>query len=124
MLDGFVDTVEVFSGSTEMARPGKFTNQYAAMPSFHCGWLVLAGMAVRPVLPWARVGWIVLLPGALMTFTVMATANHYIIDAIVGIALALGALAVSYRVCGSARRASDDRDEAVDLRPIETADSR
>lgn len=97
MLDGFVDTVKVFSGSTEFARPGKFTNQFAAMPSFHVGWLVLAGMAARPLVPWRRMRKLLLVPGAAMSFTVMATANHYLIDAVFGVAVALGAFALSHR---------------------------
>ena len=41
---------------------------------------------VRPVL---------LLPGLVMLFVVMATANHYLIDGIVGAAVALGGLAAA-----------------------------
>lgn len=97
MLHGFVDTVGLFSGSTELARPGQFTNQYAAMPSFHVGWLVLAGMTVRPLVPWRLLRRLLLLPGAAMAFTVMATANHYVVDTVVGVVLSLVALAVSHR---------------------------
>lgn len=98
MLDGFVDTVHVFSGSTDFARPGAFTNQYAAMPSFHVGWLVLAGAAAMPAVPWRRLRPLLLAPGAVMTVTVMATANHYLVDAVAGVVVAVGALFVSYRL--------------------------
>lgn len=34
MLDGYVDTLQSFVASG-IARPGTFTNQYEAVPSFH-----------------------------------------------------------------------------------------
>ncbi len=95
MLDGFVDTVHVYSRTGGVAHPGKFTNAYAAMPSFHVGWLVLAGVAAMPALPRRRLRPVLLLPGLVMLFVVMATANHYLIDGIVGAAVALGGLAAA-----------------------------
>jgi len=71
-----------------------FRNEYAAMPSMHCGLALLLGLALfwllRPS-PWR---WLALLWPAAMTFTVMATANHWWLDAVggavaVGIALAI-----------------------------------
>jgi hypothetical protein len=94
MLDGFVDTVHLFSGAGGVAHPMQYTNAYAAMPSFHVGWLVLAGVASMPALPWARLRPLLLVPGVVMLFVVMATANHYLIDGVVGATLALVALAV------------------------------
>ena len=94
MLDGFVDTVHLYSGSGGMAHPMQYTNAYAAMPSFHVGWLVLAGVASMPALPWRRLRPLLLVPGLVMLFVVMATANHYLIDGVVGATLALVALAV------------------------------
>lgn len=89
MLDGFVDTVHQFTDATSLARPGNFTNQYAAMPSFHVGWLVLAGAAAMPVVRSKVLRPLFFLPAAVMTVTVMATANHYLVDAIAGAAVAL-----------------------------------
>jgi hypothetical protein len=93
MLDGFVDTVHLYSGSGGIAHPMQYTNAYAAMPSFHVGWLVLAGVASMPALPWRRWRPLLLVPGLVMLFVVMATANHYLIDGVVGATLALVALA-------------------------------
>jgi hypothetical protein len=98
MAPGFVDTVHRFTDSTSIARPGDFTNEFAAMPSFHVGWMLLAGLAAMPLVRrwWARA--LLLVPAGVMTFVVMATANHYLIDAIVGGAVVAAALAVARRI--------------------------
>jgi PAP2 superfamily len=63
-------------------------NQYAAMPSLHVGWAVWCALAV--VLSarsrWRHLAW--LYPAA-TTFVVLATANHYLLDAVAGAALTL-----------------------------------
>lgn len=98
MLDGFVDTVHEFTDATSIARPGNFTNQYAAMPSFHVGWLVLAGAAAMPVVRRKALRPLFFVPAGVMTITVMATANHYLVDAIAGAAVALFGLWASHRL--------------------------
>lgn len=102
MLDGFVDTVHVFTDATSIARPGSFTNQYAAMPSFHVGWLVLAGAAAMPVVRHRALRALFFIPAVVMTITVMATANHYLIDAIAGAAVALFGLWASHHLPSAA----------------------
>jgi hypothetical protein len=93
-LDGFTDTIASLSGQDGLAHPSGFTNEYAAMPSFHVGWTVLAGVCLLPVLRhrWSRV--LALTHGGLMAVTVVGTANHYVLDVVAGIALALGGLAL------------------------------
>jgi len=93
MLDGFVDTIHR-SGQASIAHPAGLTNLYAAMPSFHVGWIVLTGVAAAPLAP-KSLRWMLLLPGALMFAAVVATGNHYIVDGMCGIALALTALRVA-----------------------------
>ncbi|RCG24244.1 DUF2029 domain-containing protein [Streptomyces diacarni] len=84
---GYVDTAH---GPQDLADPDfgaltSLSNQYAAMPSLHVGWslwcAVVVFMMTRNV--WLRaLG--VLYP--LMTaFVVMATANHYLLDAVGGV---------------------------------------
>jgi hypothetical protein len=93
-LDGFTDTIASLSGQDGLAHPSGFTNEYAAMPSFHVGWTVLAGVCLYPVLRnrWAR--GLALAHGGLMAVTVVGTANHYVLDVVAGTALALGGLAL------------------------------
>jgi membrane-associated phospholipid phosphatase len=84
---GMADTVTLTSHAYRVLQPHMFTNQFAAMPSLHAGWNLLIGLAIvtaarRPLM--RLVG--VLLPMA-MVAAVVLTANHYIVDVLVGTAL-------------------------------------
>jgi membrane-associated phospholipid phosphatase len=81
---GMADTVTLTSHAYRVLQPTVFTNQFAAMPSLHAGWNLLIGLAIvtaarHPLLK--LVG--VLLPMA-MVAAVVLTANHYILDVLVG----------------------------------------
>jgi hypothetical protein len=92
---GFVDTVTEHSRAYRVLQPEAFVNQYAALPSLHFGWNLLVACAVFAltrnrlarafslVMPVAMLGGIVL------------TANHYILDGVLGGAVALIALWLS-----------------------------
>ena len=71
-----------------------FINQYAAMPSLHVGWAVWCAAAVVIVSrsPWRHLAW--LYPMA-TTFVVLATANHYFLDAVGGAALLAATIALT-----------------------------
>jgi len=72
--------------------PPGLVNQYAAMPSFHAGWNLAVGISVfRASHHWALRAFAVAMPLA-MAFAVIATANHFVIDVIVGVTLVLIAL--------------------------------
>ena len=90
-----LDTVTLHTNAYRVLQPPALTNQYAAMPSLHLGWNVLISLAVwvetRSI--WVRVPAFAL-PVA-MTFAVVATGNHYILDAIIGVAVALAGLWVA-----------------------------
>ena len=60
-------------------------NQLAAMPSLHIAWAVWSSLALWRVLPalWAWLAW--LYPVA-TTVAVMATGNHFLLDAVAGVA--------------------------------------
>ena len=87
-----VDTVLEHSQAYRVLQPPAFTNQYAAVPSLHVGWDLLAGTAVATT---ARRTWVralgALLP-VLMVLSVVVTANHFVLDAVAGAALAAGCL--------------------------------
>ncbi len=87
------DTVGLAAHDTGSFAGIKF-NPYAAMPSMHVGWtLLIAIVAVRVCRHRvAKVAW-ALYPVA-MVATVVATGNHYFVDAIVGAAVALVAVAL------------------------------
>lgn len=74
-----------------------FVNQFAAVPSFHVGWVALSGLALFvAVRHWLRWFWLIG-PVFFMGFIVMATGHHYFVDGIIGTALgAVPFLALTY----------------------------
>lgn len=85
---GLVDTIQAFGpafyGSESMAT---FYNTNAAMPSLHFSWTVILGVYWLRSLPGGFKAAGVLYP-ALTFFAITITGNHFILDAVVGGALA------------------------------------
>ncbi|WP_239068080.1 phosphatase PAP2 family protein [Actinomadura bangladeshensis] len=96
--EGFVDPVTALHslGLYASDASGSLTNQYAAMPSMHAGWSLWCGfILVRLATPlWAKA--LGALYPATTVFVILSTANHYVLDAVAGMALIGGALAVSW----------------------------
>jgi membrane-associated phospholipid phosphatase len=89
---GMVDTVSERSQAYRVLQPPQFVNQYAAMPSLHVGWDLLVGLAILAA---ATATWLRLVGAimpVLMAVATVATANHYILDAVAGVAFALAGL--------------------------------
>jgi membrane-associated phospholipid phosphatase len=94
-LPGFTDTMKLYGFDVDGSAAGPFYNPYAAMPSLHTGWAILAGVAIfANTRHWWGKLLGVLLP-ALMVLSVIMTGNHYILDAVVGAAVTALALALS-----------------------------
>ena len=90
---GVIDTVQIGDSALEkVVRPSGLTNQNAAMPSFHFGWILLCGVCLSLALKRRISKTLVLALPLVMGLTIMVTGNHYTVDAIVGGALALFAL--------------------------------
>ena len=93
---GFVDTMQLYSRTSYQAQSLKpFVNPYAAMPSLHLGWsfLLCVGVyRVRHDLPGLVLGTLLTL---LMGLAIVLTANHYILDGVAGLAVAMIALAAA-----------------------------
>lgn len=92
-LDHFVDTIADVSGvDLDQGLVAQLYDPIAAMPSIHVTYAVItaAGIAATSDSRAART----LAPGypPLVALVVFATANHYVLDAIAGAALGLGAL--------------------------------
>jgi hypothetical protein len=107
MLPGYVDTLAMtaqhgwWGGDASAPKGlGGLTNQLAAMPSLHVGWALWCA--------WVVVGltgkrWVRVLAYAYpigTTLVVIATANHYVLDAVAGAAV----IAVGFRLAGRAAR--------------------
>ncbi|KAI5776501.1 PAP2 superfamily-domain-containing protein [Geopyxis carbonaria] len=86
---GFVDTVHA-GRVASVWTTNRFCNQLAAMPSLHFGYAFVIG-ATLVTLPGARLPLRVLgaCYPALILVAIVATANHYILDAVAGLAVAL-----------------------------------
>jgi len=81
MMDGFVDTMAKYGPAIYPENPlDGAANQIAAMPSLHFAWAMIAAIAVISVLssPWR---WLIMVHPVLMTLAIIATANHWWIDA-------------------------------------------
>ncbi len=95
---GFVDTVLDQYKTGRPLTPGFFVNEYAAMPSLHFGWNLLAGFSIW--LASRHIGiraFAVLMPLAMFA-DIILTANHYFLDVAAGllvVAVGLGIAVVA-----------------------------
>ncbi|MEV1046721.1 phosphatase PAP2 family protein [Streptomyces sp. NPDC049916] len=93
----FIDTVLVHEtwGSMASGNFKNMSNQYAAMPSMHIGWSLWCGLTIFALAsaPWARILGL-LYPTATLV-VIVATANHFWLDAVGGMACLAFGYAVS-----------------------------
>jgi len=92
---GIVDTLvdPGGSGHLESALINSAGDKYASMPSVHVAWAVWCALALYPVVRhWALRALVVAYP-LLSTLVVVATGNHFFLDAIAGALLACAAWA-------------------------------
>jgi hypothetical protein len=86
---GFVDTIERYGGlwTFDSGTAKSISNQYAAMPSLHVAWSLWCALALIPRLRrrWAKV--LVALYPVATVFGIVVTANHYLLDAVGGVAV-------------------------------------
>ena len=96
---GMIDTLLRF-GPTYYGTVGDESgaiNVYGAMPSMHVGWALLAGLLLRAVLPgrpWVTV--VSVLYVAAMTWTVVVTGNHYLLDPIAGMTIVVACIGMGW----------------------------
>ena len=104
---GFSDTIALATGiRVDNEQASALLNLYAAVPSMHVCFALMIGGSMRALVPqrWQRRAWLVY--PLLVTWVVVVTGNHYLIDAILGaltaaiawlIARRLGALRDGWR---------------------------
>ncbi len=89
LSDQVVDTMSAFSKVNYDMQPAAFVNRYAAMPSLHFGWNLLLGIGIiwttRHI---AGIAFGVVMPAA-MFLAVVGTGNHFIVDVLAGMVVAL-----------------------------------
>jgi membrane-associated phospholipid phosphatase len=90
---GFIDSVAVAGYGIEHGGPVE-PAQFAAMPSLHLAWAMWVAVVLFAMLKGRARRSLVFIYPALTTVAVIATGNHYILDVVAGIAVAVGAFAV------------------------------
>ncbi|MGI5399463.1 phosphatase PAP2 family protein [Streptomyces sp. CA-135486] len=94
----FIDTVLVHHtwGSMASGNLKNMSNQYAAMPSMHIGWSLWCGLIIfgLAATPWAKI--LGLLYPTLTLVVIVATANHFWLDAVGGMLCLTFGFALSY----------------------------
>lgn len=124
---GFIDTVMLHQTWGSMAS-GNFkhmSNQYAAMPSMHIGWSLWCGLTICALAtaPWARI--LGLLYPVATLVVIVATANHFWLDAVGGMVCLSFGIVLSYAWYGAlphrlARRVPSRAGTGLRLRPRRT----
>lgn len=102
---GFVDTVH---GVQDFSKPDygsltEVTNQYAAMPSLHFGWSLWCGVVIVMMAPkwWMKA--LGLLHPLFTVSAIVATANHWVMDAVGGAAVVAAGFGLTYVLAGPMR---------------------
>ena len=104
---GFTDTVSQLvtggKGWSDNTPAGAFVNTYAAVPSMHICFALIIGVSMSRLVRrrWMRIAWLVY--PLLVTFVVVATANHFFIDVFLGALTAGAAAFVAKRLLARAR---------------------
>lgn len=109
---GFVDTV--FGGNTSVnyAQPSLILNEYAAIPSFHFGWIAMASASIWVNTESRALRAIALILSLVMTWAIVASANHLFFD------MALGGLVVAASWWLASRIEAGRRPARVGVEPI------
>ena len=103
---GYIDTAH---GPQDLSDPDfgaltQLSNQYAAMPSLHVGWSLWCAVVVWRAAPWLWLRLLGALYPTVTLFVVMATANHYLLDAVGGAVVVAAGFLVALCVVPALKR--------------------
>jgi hypothetical protein len=100
----FIDTLKHFGtwGSYESGGAGELSNQYAAMPSMHIGWAVWCGLSIVMCARRRWVRWLGAAYPIITTYVIMATGNHFVLDAAGGVVTLMAGFGVQRLLGGGA----------------------
>jgi hypothetical protein len=113
---GFVDTGLAFGQSVYGPNGTGIAAQLAAMPSIHVAWagiIAAFGVAVST----SRWRWLLVLHFVLTSLVVVATANHWWLDGVAGLAIAAVVFAVAWRLLPPRRNVEVEADPVVQPEP-------
>jgi hypothetical protein len=105
---GIIDTVH---GVQDFSKPDygaltALTNQYAAMPSLHFGWSLWCGLVIAVIAPkwWMKA--LGMLHPLFTVSAIVATGNHWVLDAVGGAAVVGAGFALTYLLQGPRARSA------------------
>ncbi|CAM5517331.1 phosphatase PAP2 family protein [Streptomyces hirsutus] len=103
---GIIDTVH---GVQDFSKPDygtltALTNQYAAMPSLHFGWSLWCGLAIAVIAPRMWMKALGLLHPLFTVAAIVATGNHWVLDAVGGALVVVAGLGLTYLFQGPRAR--------------------
>ncbi|MBI2760409.1 MAG: inositol phosphorylceramide synthase [Chloroflexi bacterium] len=106
----FVDTMQEYSKVSYQAQSlGPFVNPYAAVPSLHFGWSFLMSVALLLARPRTWWTWLLaIVQPALMFLAIVATANHWVLDAVAGLVVCGAGLIGAAALRAGGRRGRDE----------------
>lgn len=81
---GFIDTVHGAASGVNYFQPALLVNDYAALPSFHFGWILLSSMAIWTNTSHRMVRALAVVLSVTMWWAVTVTGNHYFFDMVMG----------------------------------------
>ncbi|MCW5249112.1 bifunctional glycosyltransferase 87/phosphatase PAP2 family protein [Streptomyces sp. SHP 1-2] len=107
---GIIDTVH---GVQDFSKPDygtltALTNQYAAMPSLHFGWSLWCGVVIAVIAPRTWMKALGLLHPLLTASAIVATGNHWVLDAVGGGAVVAGGFGLAHLFQGPRARTARD----------------
>ncbi|MBD0417940.1 phosphatase PAP2 family protein [Streptomyces sp. TRM S81-3] len=103
---GIIDTVH---GVQDFSKPDygtltALTNQYAAMPSLHFGWSLWCGLVIAIIAPKVWMKAVGLLHPLFTVAAIVATGNHWVLDAVGGAAVVAAGFGLTYLFQGPRAR--------------------
>ncbi|GHB34909.1 membrane protein [Streptomyces viridiviolaceus] len=103
---GIIDTVH---GVQDFSQPDygtltALTNQYAAMPSLHFGWSLWCGVVIAVIAPKAWMKALGLLHPLFTVAAIVATGNHWVLDAVGGAVVVGAGFGLTYLLQGPRAR--------------------
>ncbi|WP_405928429.1 phosphatase PAP2 family protein [Streptomyces griseus] len=118
---GFIDTVH---GVQDFAKPDygtltTVTNQYAAMPSLHFGWSLWCGVVIVMLAPKLWMKALGLLHPLFTIAAIVATANHWVLDAAGGALVVSLGFGLTYLLSGPRRLVAGEREAAAEAEAVE-----
>jgi len=90
----YLDTVTMRSNAYRLLQPPNLVNKFAAVPSLHVGWNLLVGLTWLRSAPRRFVGVAAGAMALAMAVALVAPANHWVVDVVLGSVVALVGLGI------------------------------